>query len=484
MTTSTLRESNTYLYQQVINLITEMRVNGTLQAGQKLPSLRNLSNSLSVSIPTVKQAYIELERQGLVLAKPKSGYFLTQQNKSVQPKKARLPSKPIAVSRQQLIEDVFKSIHQTQNLPLGVANPVAVLPITKTLNRTMRRVMSVMGDKALFYGPVAGYEPLRRQLAFSYMEYALTLGPDDIIITNGAQEALNIALQSVAKAGDVIAVESPCYFGILELIENLGMLALEVPICPEDGLTVQDLQKAINIHPVKACVFSSTIANPMGCVLADDAKQQIVELLEKNDIPLIEDDVYGDLYFTEKRGTPAQKYSKKGLVITCSSFSKTAAPAYRIGWIATHKFSQKCVQIKRAMSSSSSHMNQITLFEFVRTGDYERYLSQLRSVLLTNKSRMRNKLQQLLGDNARISDPKGGAVLWLEFDKSINSAEVFQLALQQNISVSPGTLFSPSNRYQHCIRLSYGLPWDDRVEEGLNVFASICLKAKHNTNNL
>jgi len=478
MSIPVLKEPSTYLYQQVINLITEMRLNGTLQTGQKLPSLRNLSASLSVSIPTVKQAYIELERQGLILAKPKSGYFLTQQYASEQPKKARLPRKPITVSRQQLIEDVFKSIHQPHNLAFGVANPVAALPITKTLNRTMRRVMSVMGDKALHYGPVAGYEPLRRQIAYSYMEYALSLSPDDIIITNGAQEALNIALQCVAKAGDVIAVESPCYFGILELIENLGMLALEVPICPEDGLSVQDVEKAINNHPVKACIFSSTIANPIGCELTDDTKQKIVELLESNNIPLIEDDVYGDIYFTEKRGTPAQKYSKNGLVITCSSFSKTAAPAYRIGWIATHKFSQRCAQIKRALSCSSSHMNQITLFEFVRSGDYERYLTQLRSVLITNKARMINILQQLLGESIRISDPKGGCVLWLELDRSINSADIFQLALQQNISVSPGTLFSPSNRYQHCIRLSYGLPWNDRVEEGLKMFADICLKTK------
>lgn len=478
MSITTLKEPSTYLYQQVINLITDMRNNGTLQTGQKLPSLRNLSASLSVSIPTVKQAYIELERQGLILAKPKSGYFLTQQYASDQPKKARLPNKPISVSRQQLIENVFKSIHQPHNLALGVANPIAALPITKTLNRTMRRVMSVMGDKALHYGAVAGYEPLRRQLAFSYMEYAIPLAPDDIIITNGAQEALNIALQCVAKAGDVIAVESPCYFGILELIENLGMLALEVPICPEDGLTVQDVKKAISKHPVKACIFSSTIANPMGSVLEDKAKQHIVELLENNNIALIEDDVYGDLYFTEKRGTPAQKYSKKGLVITCSSFSKTAAPAYRIGWVASKKFSPKCAQLKRALSCSSSNMNQITLFEFVRSGDYERYLTQLRSVLLTNKTRMLNLLQQLLGKNIRISDPKGGCVLWLELDKTINSAVVFQLALDQNISVSPGTLFSPSNRYQHCLRLSYGLPWNDQVEAGIKVLAEIIQKAQ------
>jgi DNA-binding transcriptional MocR family regulator len=478
MSINTLSEPNTFLYQQVINLICQMRENGTLLVGQKLPSLRHLSASLLVSIPTVKQAYIELERQGLIVAKAKSGYFLISPMDSQQPQKARLPVKPVPVSRQQLIEDVFKSIHLSSNLALGVANPIAALPITKTLNRTMRRVMTVMGDKALHYGPVNGYEPLRRQLAFGYMEYAFPMSPDDIIITNGAQEALNIALQCVAKVGDVIAVESPCYFGVLELIENLGMLALEVPICSEKGLCVEDVQKALAKHPIKACVFSSSIANPLGCVLADDTKQQIVELLEQQEIPLIEDDVYGDLYFGAKRGTPAQKYSQKGLVLTCSSFSKTAAPAYRIGWLASAKFSRKAIQIKRALSCSSSYMNQITLFEFLRSGDYERYLTQLRSVLATNKARMSHKLQYLLGDRVRISSPQGGCVLWLEFDKSVDSGELFQHALQHNISISPGTLFSPSNRYQHCIRLSYGLPWSEKVEHGLTTLSAIILQPK------
>jgi DNA-binding transcriptional MocR family regulator len=472
-----------YLYQQVINLICDMRANGTLQAGQKLPSLRQLSTSLSVSIPTVKQAYIELENQGLINAKAKSGYFLSRESSQLsQPKKARPPLKAITVSRQQLIEDVFNAIHNSpHNVALGVANPVAALPATKALNRTMRRVMAVSGDKALHYGPMNGYEPLRRQLAFSYMDYGMSLSPDDIVITNGAQEALNIALQCVAKAGDIIAVESPCYFGILELIENLGMLALEIPICAEDGLTLKDVQKAIVKHPVKACIFSSTIANPLGCVLQDEVKKDIVELLEQHDIALIEDDVYGDLYFGPKRGTPAQKYSQRGLVLTCSSFSKTAAPGYRIGWIASNKFGAKCAKIKRALSCSSSLINQMTLFEYVRSGEYERHVKQLRQVLLTNKARMINKLHCYFGDDVRISDPQGSCVLWLELPEGSDSSRIFQLALNQNISINPGTLFSPSNRYQHCIRLSYGLPWSDKIESSLKTLSDICQHVRMST---
>jgi DNA-binding transcriptional MocR family regulator len=475
MNTPTCEQQDSYLYQQVISLIRQMHENGTLRPGEKLPSLRGLASKLNMSVPTVKQAYIELEQQGLIYARPKSGYFLkSSPTECATPTKTELPSKPTHVSRQQLIEQVFNTIHQPGNLSFGVANPVAALPTTKALNRAMRRVMSIAGDRMLNYGPMNGFEPLRRILAMRYLDFGMQLSPNEIVITNGAQEAINIALQCVAKPGDVIAVESPCYFGILELIENLGMLALEIPICAEDGLCAEDVRKAIDKHPVKACVFSSNIANPLGSLLIDDEKQQIVTLLESRDIPLIEDDVYGDLYFSGKRGAPAQRFSKKGLVLTCNSFSKTVAPGYRIGWVATSRFSDECARVKRALSCSSSLANQWALHEFIRGGEYDRYLNRLRQVLVTNKERMRSQIQQNFSSDTRVSDPAGGAVLWLQLPQNIDSNQVFHTALQEKISISPGSLFSPSNRYRHCIRLSYGLPWSADVEHGIKRLGEIC----------
>ncbi|MFT5675945.1 MAG: DNA-binding transcriptional MocR family regulator [Paraglaciecola sp.] len=477
-------QKHTYLYRQVISLVRQMHLNGTIQAGEKLPSLRSLATKLSISVPTVKQAYIELEQQGLIYAREKSGYYLKSSSlESSVPKKARLPIKPTQVTRQQLIEQVYKGIHQSGHLPLGVANPVAALPASKALNRTMRRTMSLAGDKALNYGPMNGFEPLRRQLAIRYLDFGMQISPEEIVITNGAQEALNIALQSVAKRGDIIAVESPCYFGILELIENLGMLALEIPLSAETGLTVCDVEKAIDRHMVKACVFSSTVANPLGCLLADTTKKSIVELLESKNIPLIEDDVYGDLYFNDKRGIPAQHFSRIGLVLTCSSFSKTVAPSYRVGWVLSSTYNNHAKRIKRAMSCSSSLMNQWTLYEFIRAGEYDRYVKQLRQVLQTNKERMVSLVRQYFPGSVRVTDPKGGTVLWIELAKHVDGNKVFQEALSQGISVAPGTLFSPSNRYQHCIRLSYGLPWSDRVEKGIKTLSEIYRKESLKKNN-
>ncbi|MCC2615291.1 PLP-dependent aminotransferase family protein [Aestuariibacter halophilus] len=465
----------TYLYQRVITLIRAMHSDGRLRPGDKLPSLRSLSQSLAVSVPTIKQAYLELERQGVIEARPQSGYYLKPQDTpSGLPLKARAMRKPTAVSRQQLIEQVYQAIHLPQNLSLGVANPVAAKPPTKALNRTVRRVLTMAGDKALNYGPMSGYEPLKRLLAWRYMEQGINVAPDDVVITNGAQEAISIALQSVAKPGDVIAVESPCYFGVLELIERLGMLALEIPLCAQKGLALDDVKKAISKHPVKACVFSTTIANPLGCRLQDSEKADLVALLEARNIALIEDDVYGDLYFGEQRGIPCQAFSKKGLVLTCASFSKTAAPSYRIGWLVAPGFRDLATRTKRALSCSSPLINQWTLTEFIQSGEYDRYLKLLRQVLLTNRDRMLGLIGRHFPDDVRVTLPQGGTVLWLELSGELDGAQLFQQALEHNISITPGSLFSPSSRYQHCIRLSYGLPWHQRIEDGIETLGRLC----------
>ena len=333
------KDSEKYLYQQVIDMIKQMQQSGTLRVGDKLPSLRKLSQQLNVSIPTVKLAYMELERQDLIVARPKSGYFMKgQPNLLAVPKRCRLTRDPIMVDRQHFIEHIFNSVNDPKMVPLGISTPTAAYPAEKALARIMRQVLTKAGAKAVSYAPMDGYPPLKRQLAMRYFDYGLQVDQSEIIITNGAQEAIAIALKCIAGPGDVIAIESPCYFGIIELIESLGMMAVEIPLCSADGIWYEDLEKSIKQHEIKACIFSTTISNPLGSFMTESKKKQVVELLESHDIPMIEDDVYGDLYFTEKRGMPAQKYSKKGLVLSCSSFSKTAAPGYRIGWLLAGKF--------------------------------------------------------------------------------------------------------------------------------------------------
>lgn len=468
-----------FLYQQVMQLVRELCDQGTLLPGEKLPSLRKMADKLNVSIPTVKLAYQSLESQGLVEAREKSGYFLKSvAMQSARPKRVKLSREPVSVNMQVLIEQVYDAIHQADVVPFGIANPVAAAPTDKMLARTMRRVMSMAGSRAINYGAIDGYAPLKQQLVRRYLDFGIGVDSQELVITNGAQEALTIALKCVAKAGDIIAIESPCYFGIIELIESLGLKALEIPLCPDDGIWLDDLNQALQDHDIKACVFSTAINNPVGSFMPDHKRKKLVELLESQDVVLIEDDVYGDLHFGAARGTPAQAYSIKGLVLTCASFSKTAAPSYRVGWLIAGKFAAQARRFKRAFSCSTSLINQWTLYEFVASGEYERNLKLLRQTLRSNKERMIWCLQQTFPSSVRVSDPQGGCVVWIDLGKNYDSVKLFQLALEHGISITPGYIFSATNKYRNCIRLSYGLPWGDRLEQAISKLGELLPLAK------
>ncbi len=458
-----------FLYQQVIDLIENLMDSRTLMPGDKLPSLRTLSTQLKISVPTVRQAYIELERQGKVHSRPQSGYFVQFLPKQCQQisKFQNWTPKPVTVECCNLVEAVYDAMHQPDIVPLGIASPVMALSPVKILNRTMRRVMSRSDDKCINYAPVDGFPPLRQQLAYRYADQGVDVSPEQIIITNGAQEALSLALKAVANAGDLIAVESPTFFGILELIDSLGMLAIEISSCPDEGIRVDKLADAIAAHPIKACVFSTSINNPLGSMMPEQNRKKLVNLLEESDIPIIEDDVYGDLRFTQFRAKPARYYSKKNLVITASSFSKTAAPGYRVGWLIGGRFQDKIKRLKRSMSCSSPLLQQWTLTDFLLSGEYDRYLIRLRVVLKRNQERMRSLIAETFPKNTRVSSPKGGSVLWIELPQDIDSTQLFELALTHNIGIAPGLIFSPSKRFNNFIRLSYGHRWDKPFEDAI-----------------
>ncbi|XKF03149.1 PLP-dependent aminotransferase family protein [Pseudoalteromonas mariniglutinosa] len=473
------RSNSEFLYQQVMQLIRDLTIQGSLQPGEKLPSLRKMANKLAVSIPTIKQAYQTLEGQGLIEAREKSGYFLkSTQLKQSRPKRVRLSREPVLVNKQALIEQVYGAIHQANVVPFGIANPVAAAPTDKALARTMRRVMTLAGASAINYGPMDGFAPLKKQLIHRYLDFGIGVDNDELVITNGAQEALAIALKCATKPGDIIAIESPCYFGIIELIESLGLKALEIPLCPEQGIWLEDLQHALDQHAIKACVFSTSLNNPVGSFMPDNKRQQLVALLESRQVVLIEDDVYGDLHYSAKRATPAQAYSTKGLVISCASFSKTAAPSYRVGWIIAGKFAEQARRYKRALSCAAPLINQWTLYEFIASGEYDRNIRLLRQRLSSNKERMIWCLQQYMPSCARISDPQGGCVVWVDLGSQYDTVKLFHLALEAGISITPGLLFSAANKYRSCFRLSYGLPWSEQLERAIKTLAELVVLAK------
>ena len=465
------KDSSDYLYRQVVDLISDNIESGALMPGDRLPSLRRMSHRIGVSIPTVRQAYVELERQRRVQSRPQSGFYVRglPTNELVRPSPAfRRSARPIPVIGRSLMDRVYDGLYTPGVVPFGIANPCMVKPAAKALHRTMKRIMARAQERSLAYAPTLGEAGLRRQIAYRYLD---TVGgkidPDNICITNGGQEALLLALQAVAGKGDVIAVESPTYHGLLELIDSLGMLAIEVETCPEEGISLSALRKTLEAHPVKACMFATTLNNPLGVSMPEEMRQELVEMLEAHGVVLIEDDVYGDLLFDGHRPKPAEFFSRSGSVLTCGSFSKTIAPGYRIGWLIAGQYIDQIVQLKRSFSCSSGLLQQLTLSEFLATGDYDRYLKTLRPELQRNAERMSAMVAQHFPRETRTSKPVGGSVIWLELPEKVDSEMLFDLAIEAGISIAPGLIFSPCNRYRNFIRLSFGHPWSEQIEESI-----------------
>jgi len=463
------KNEDVFLYRQVIDLIAEHISTGTLGPGDRLPSLRKMSQSTGVSVPTVRQAYIELERQRRVESRPQSGFYVRPQaaNDIVYPAPSS-PGKPVSLCCRPLMERVYDGINNPDLVPLGIANPCMAKPAAKTLHRAMKRVMARAEERSLGYSTTLGEPTLRRQIAYHYLD---TIGaqvePDNIAITNGGQEALLLALKAVASAGDVIAVETPTYHGLLELIDSLGMLAVEVETCPEEGVTLGELRRTLENHPVKACMFSTTLSNPLGVTMPEEDRRRLVAMIDEFDTILIEDDVYGDLRFDGCRPIPAQFLSNSPRIITCGSFSKTAAPGYRIGWVVTEKFMDSITRLKRAFSCSSGLIQQLTLADFLASGDYNRHLKTLRPLLKRNSDRMSALVAEHFPAETRTSRPVGGSVLWLELPKQVDSQQLFDDAMAAGISIAPGRIFSPSKRYTNFVRLSYGHPWTEKTENAI-----------------
>lgn len=465
------KRNDDFLYRQVIDLIGENINTGTLRPGDKLPSLRRMSDRIGVSVPTVRQAYLELERQRRVESRPQSGYYVRHaaENPLVKPSpKFTVLTKPAPISGRSLMDRVYDGIYQPGSVPLGIANPCMAKPASRALHRTMKRVMARAEERSVSYAPTHGEPGLRRQIAYRYLDtIGSNIEPENICITNGGQEALLIALRTVAEKGDIIAVESPTYHGLLELIDSLGMLAIEVETCPEDGVMIESLRRTFEAHPVKACLFSTTLSNPLGVSMSEERRRALVELIDEYDICLIEDDVYGELLFSGYRPRPAATYSRSGKVMTCGSFSKTAAPGYRIGWIIAGPYMKTVKRLKRSFSCSSGLLQQLTLAEFLASGDYDRYLNTLRPELACNAERMSALVAQHFPSETRTSKPVGGSVLWLELPEGVDSEILFDRAIAHGISTAPGLIFSPCDRYRNFFRLSFGHPWSPAIEKAI-----------------
>jgi len=462
------------LYRAVAQDFADMIRGGTLSLGDRLPSVRSLCRARGVSPSTVLHAYESLEAHGLIESRPRSGYYVSRSRAQVPVPRATKPktrSTRVAVS--DLVFDTLEASRDRGVIPLGSAFPSPILfPWTK-LARYLGSGARRMDPWNTVESLPPGSSDLRRQIARRYLRLGMNIGIEQIVVTAGALEALNLALQTVVRPGDTIAVESPTFYGCLQAAERLGVHVVEIPTRPREGIDLDALSRAIAKHPIRACWFMTTLHHPTGAIVPADKKRALVRLLSAHGIPLIEDDAYAELQFASTPSPPAKAFDKKGLVMHCGSFSKCLAPGYRLGWVAAGRFTQELARRKIESSLATSLPVQQGIARMLKDGGYDSHLAVLRRSLANQQSAVLNSMHRHFPPGYRVAAPEGGYFLWIECAASVNSIEVHRLALDFGISIAPGPMFSARRQFGNFIRLNCGHPWTPEMDRAIQRIGEI-----------
>ena len=375
-----------------------------------------------------------------------------------------------------MIASIYTDIAATGITNFALAVPDASLLPGAKLNKSVVWALRNSKDHCMDYEHTQGNIELRKQIAKLVFNWGGNVKPDEIIVTSGCLEAISLCLKAVTKPGDTVAIERPTYFGIYQAIESLGLKVVEITTDPINGVDLDHLQKAIKKFPIKACVFIPNYNNPLGSCMPDENKKKLVEIISRNNIPLIEDDIYGELYFGKTRPRTCKYYDTKGLVMHCSSLSKSLSPGYRIGWVMPGKFFDTVKQLKRIQNISSPTLTQAAMAHYLKYGRYEFHLKNLRKALHTQSLRYVQAIIKYFPPDTKVSRPHGGFILWLELNKNVNAFRLRTEAMKHHISIVPGKIFSSGNNYDNCIRICFGKPWDEDMDYGLMMLGKMIRK--------
>jgi len=468
----------TYRYQELARFITALVDGGTLIPGARAPSLREISRGRNVSIATALQAYRLLEDRGILLARAQSGFYVAQRPPPRQaPSTSRPPARASEVSVSNVIVKLLEHASDPDLVPLGCAVPSADLLCAGRLDRLLARAAREKGAAYNTYTSPQGDMRLRRQIARRALRWGPAISPADLVVTVGCTEALVLALRAVARPGDTIAIESPTYFGLLNALEALELKAFELPTDATEGVDLNALQRVLATRRIAACLFASSFNNPLGCTMSEAKKLAVLDLLARHDVPLIEDDIYGDIYFGSKRPRPFMALDPRGNTIYCSSFSKTVAPGYRIGWVVAGRHLPRVLDAKAAFTLCGSVLPQAAFAEFLGSGAYDHHLRRIRRIFADNIERMTHAIDKYFPSGTRVSRPSGGFVLWIEFPPAVKTRELFKKALDQGICFAPGEVFSASGRFANCLRISCGHLWNAKIERGVARLGALAAEA-------
>jgi DNA-binding transcriptional MocR family regulator len=462
------------LYERLAEHYRRVIASGTLVPGDRMPSVRALMHRHQVSLSTALQVFRRLEDAGWLQAKPRSGYFVRRRTTPVLPGVDE-PANVTAPTEAQFVglhESISKVIAQAQQFPealnLGGATAAASLYPTARLQSLTMKILRHRPTLLTEAGGDSGGAAFRQAVAKRALFAGLTLSPDEVVATTGGVEAVNLALRAVTQAGDTVAIDSPAFFGLLQIIESLGLRALEISTSPTTGLSLEALEMALLAYGnIKALVVVPHLQNPLGSVMPNERKAELVRLCARHRVAVIEDEPYRELLDDPDQNKPLKAWDREGGVIHCASLNKVLAPGLRLGWMSPGRWHARVKMLKFAQNRNNDSLPQLVAAEFIGSGAYDRHLFQLRERLRTQREATADAIARYFPSGTRLSMPVGGVVLWVELPTGSDSGRLFEAALTQGIRIAPGTIFSNSQRFASFIRLSCPQPFDQALDDAL-----------------
>jgi len=463
----------TFLYRQLAEQFSADINAGTLATGAKMPSIRHVSKQRQLSINTVQKSYELLEAQGYIIVKAQSGFYVRARSSVLNDSIfGTFEPQVESIDKITLLNDIISASSDRHRLALGTITLDTSLMPARMLQRSLIRAMRSQPNSGLAYSAVRGEPALQQAIVEHFSQDGIHINKEQLIITNGAMQALSLAILSISKPGDSIAVPTPCYSGQLLLLANLERNIIEIP-SNSQGIDLMMLEQVMAAGKVAGALLSACYQNPLGYSLSISDKSKIADWAAQYQCPVIEDDVFGECGYSTQRPAPIKSWDKQGYVIWCGSFSKTLAPGYRIGWCASGRFTQ---QLQRQLLSRSLAVNaplQLALADFVNCGQYRRHLNSLRVQLAAQVDALYQSVSRHFPQDCRCSKPAGGYALWLQLPDHIDAFDIYQQALEKGINIVPGVVFSADQKYQNCLRLNAGNPWSEDLDLGVKALANL-----------
>lgn len=458
------------LYRRLAGQVATMIDGGTYAPGERLPSLRAFCRQVSVSLSTAMEVFRVLEDRGLVEVRPQSGHYVRSRRAPPPPPGRTAGGRvPVTLAPGDMALRIFHDAGDGSLVPFGAAVPPPEFLPVEQLNRILAREVRMRPERTHSYDSIRGFSELRAQIARRMLETGCTVGPDQIITTNGARHALYLGLVAVTRPGDTVVLETPTYTGFFQVLEALRLRALEVATDPRDGICLDALRRALARRKVAACVLIPTFGNPLGHCMPEAARKELVQILSEARVPLIEDDVFGELHYEPTRPRAVKAFDRDGSVLFCSSFSKTIAPGYRVGWVVPGRHLPSVERHKYVTSVATPAPNQMAIAAYLADGGYDRHLRRLRETYKGLQSRLVEAVAEHFPPGTRMTRPRGGHIAWIELPGGVDSLALVEAAHRNRISLAPGPLYSASGGYRSFIRLNYAVRWSDSVESALRV---------------